>query len=273
AGAQAARYPNMLLLDSRILMGEHSLKHIELSGISSGTSGLRAWNGHSITDPQANLVGHFWEVPTYVFWGSYLSHPQPTVITAENFNKVPKGTTFFMCPTALFIEASQANWPEENANLTNDDTKIIRHIVTPAEVLIDPGFWALYRPRTNTKAFVKHTYARGTTFVDGFAGISVATNTAILLAALAPVLALIIVVWLLISSQLVVLLSLLALALLALSLPAVIAAVHRCPGKGIRSYFVYALIFAVPYWAGIIRGTRLHGRALFHTKRKMTSAA
>lgn len=272
-GANAAAFPNMLLLDSRILMGKTSLKHIENVGVESSKNIPRAWNGHSITDPQANLVGHFWEVPTYVFWGSYLAHPTPTVINVENFNRVPKGTTFFMCPTSLFIEASAANWPEENASLTNDDTKIIRHIVTSAEVLIDPGFWAVYRPRTNTKAFIKHTYARGTTFVDGFAGLSSAINAGILFAATAPLLLLGLLLWLIASNQLVLLAAALVVGLIAVAIPAVIAAVHRCPQKGLRSYFAYALIFAIPYWAGIVRGIRLHGRDLFHTRRKLKQAS
>lgn len=270
AGAYAARYPNMMLLDSRILLGENSLQHVEYAGLNPGGQSQRAWNGHSITDPHASLIGHFWEVPTYVFWGRYLSQPQPTVITPENFNAVPKGTTFFICPTELFIKSSEQNWPENNAKLTNDDTKIIRQIVSEAEVVIDPEFWAIYRPRTNIVAFIKHTYARGTTFVDGFAGISLKTNALILTAGFAPVATIILIIGLLTTANFLFLGLFFITALVAVLVPAVIAKINSCPNKGIRSYLTYLFVFAVPYWFGLLRGIKIHGEMLLSTSKSIS---
>lgn len=266
-GANAAAHPTMMLLDSRILLGPDSLKHVDKVGLNALDSNRpKAWNGHSITDPSGSLVGHFWEVPTFVFWGHYLRNPAPTIITQENFNRVPKGTTFFICPTEVFIDAARAHWPEENAALTNDDTKIIRDIVSSTELRIDPGFWALYRPRTNVRAFIKHTFARGTTFVDGFAGVSWRMNAAVFLLALSPILAIATLLALVMNEQFIAL-SFVTLGLVAaLTVPAIVAAYNRCPPKGIFSYFTYVFVFAIPYWLGILRGLFLHRSALVTTR-------
>jgi hypothetical protein len=49
---------------------------------------------------------------------------------------------------------------------------------------------------------------------------------------------------------------------LALAAPAAVAARGGCPARGIRSYLTYAPVFALPYWAGLLRGLRIHGRLL-----------
>lgn len=264
-GAQAATFESMLLLDSRIPLRKDSLAHIEQHsplGLNS-----RAWNGHATTDPTAPLIGHFWEVPTYVFWASYLSNPQFTVINSENFTRVPKGTTFFLCPTQLFLDCCLEHWPDSNAALTNDDTKIIRTMSERIQLVIDPGFAAVYRPRTNLKAFIRHTFARGTTFVDGFAGVKRTTNLVITLMGVAPLLALTLLIALLVSGFAPLAITLLIFALVGFCIPAAIASKNHCPRKGVRAYFAYAGVFAIPYWLGLCRGLWIHRNALFSTNR------
>jgi hypothetical protein len=273
AGAQAAQYPAMLLLDSRVLLEKSSLLYVAENGwIGQPAKGKTiSWNGHAVTDANAPLIGHFWEVPTYVFWRKYLSRPRPTIISTTNFNSAPKGTTFFLCATTSFIDASQLFWPTENAALTNDDTKILRYLVETTRVRLDPGFSGIYRPRTNVKAFIRHTFDRGTTLVDGFAGVNATINLGLGVLALAPLVWISIFVLLLASGNSIAWLVFSGATVLLLLAPAFFGMLARCPAKGVLSYITYILIFLVPYWFGVIRGIKLHGKKLFTTRATPTA--
>jgi glycosyltransferase involved in cell wall biosynthesis len=267
AGLQAVRGDRVLLLDSRILLDPASLAHIQAT--EAARPGATVWNGHCVTDPSAPLVGHFWEVITHVAWGGYLSSPTPVEFGLEDFERYPKGTTAFLAPRELLVEACRAAWPTGDAALTSDDTKVIRGIAATRPIRLDPGFRVTYRPRGNVRDFVRHSFGRGTFFVDSFAGTSVRWNAIVLGLALAPVLALAAVVALAAASAWTLLGGLVAAGLLALAAPAAVAAARGCPAKGVRSYLTYVLVFVGPYWAGVARGLRVHGIHLRSTRRRV----
>ena len=187
-GIQTASYSQVLIMDSRLLLDEGSLRHIDLS-LKAGVTD-RVWNGHVATDPAAPLVGRFWEVPTYTFWGSYLKHPRITTITLENFDRVPKGTTLLFMERDLFARACLEAWPKENAHLTSDDTKLLRFVAKETPIRLDPDFSAIYRPRTTTRQFLAHSWIRGTLFVDSYAGTSSLRNVVLVALSLLPPVAL-----------------------------------------------------------------------------------
>ncbi|WP_395639729.1 glycosyltransferase family 2 protein, partial [Pseudolysinimonas sp.] len=137
-GLREAAADWVMLLDSRILMHPDSIAHV--ARVVADDPAATIWNGHAVTDPASPLVGQFWEVPTHVFWGGYLAMPRPMTITPENFDRVPKGTTVFLVPRDVFLAASERHWPDGNAALSNDDTKILREIVDHHPVRLDPGF-------------------------------------------------------------------------------------------------------------------------------------
>src|SRR3712207_8191046 len=60
----------------RSLLGPTSLAHVEETVTAAPAATV--WNGHANTDPAAPLVGHFWEVITYSFWGGYLRSEEHT---------------------------------------------------------------------------------------------------------------------------------------------------------------------------------------------------
>ncbi len=88
AGLERSRATTTMLLDSRVLVDPDSLVHFRR--VVSDDPSQAVWNGHVPTDPDAPLVGRFWEVPTHIFWAHYLRHPRPIDITPENFDSVPK---------------------------------------------------------------------------------------------------------------------------------------------------------------------------------------
>jgi hypothetical protein len=258
AGLEAATGELVLLLDSRVLLAPGSLHHIEAT--LAQDPGASVWNGHAVTDPAAPLVGHFWEVPTHVFWGAYLAHPRPVSFGLADFNRYPKGTGVFLAPRDVLVRACLEAWPEADAALSSDDTKVIRGIAAHLPIRLDPEFTAVYRPRTNARAFVRHSFGRGTFLVDSFGGTSRSWTVGLVALALAPVLGLAVLVGLAVAGAWSAVVVVAILALLAALLPAGIAAVRRCPPRGLLAYLLYLPLFVLPYWFGLLRGLVVHGR-------------
>jgi glycosyltransferase involved in cell wall biosynthesis len=269
AGLQDARGDRVLLLDSRVLLEPGSLAHVEAT--VAATPAATVWNGHCTTDPAAPLVGHFWEVITYAFWGGYLRTPGPVQIDEANYNQFPKGTGVFLAPRDVLIQACRASWPTGDAALASDDTKVLRHIARSSTIRLDPGFRAIYRPRGNVRDFVRHSFGRGTFLVDSFGGSSVRWNTVLIGLALMPALVLAVLGALLAASAWTAVTGLVAGCLLALVSPAVVAARNGCPARGLRAFLTYAPVFAAPYWAGLVRGLFVHGHHLRSTRRNLVA--
>lgn len=264
AGVQASSGTNLLIFDSRILMGEYSLKALENKRKEFSSS--FAWNAHVNTDEDAPLVGRFWEVPTHIFWGGYLAEPKTTVLNSENFDYVPKGTTCFFVPKEAFVTACEAAWPEDNSHLVSDDTKILRELLTITEIVIEPTFVAIYRPRTRVKAFLKHAYDRGTLFVDSYAGTSILRSIVLLALASAPLwLASIFIVLTVVAPQ-TILWVLIIFLVAAFIVPSALALRNSCPLRAVSGFVLYLIPFAVVFWAGLLRGVLVHRSAFTRTQ-------
>ncbi|GIG20177.1 glycosyl transferase [Cellulomonas chitinilytica] len=260
-GVTRAAFDEIMLLDSRVLVDAGSLRHV--LDVRRGGEGAGPWNAHAETATDAGLVGLFWEVPTYVFWGEYRARPRPMLITPENFDQVPKGTTCFVVSRALYIEASLASWPQEHAHLVSDDTKILRHIVRSAPIRIDPGFSVQYRPRQSVRGFLSHSFVRGTLFVSSYAGTSRLRDLILVLLAASPLVALAALVWAALAGVVgPVLLALVVLAAVAVLTPATVALRRGCPPRAVLAFLCYLPVFGVVFWAGLCRGLVVH-RAAF----------
>ncbi len=260
AGVQAATHEHLLILDSRVLVHEPSLAYLHEHLAETG--GM-PWNGHVVTDSTSPLIGQFWLVPTYVFWSEYLSRPRPMLITNETFDRLPKGSGFLFVRKDLFIRAYQYAWPDKNEHLTSDDTKLLRFIVSETDIRIDPGFAATYRPRTTFPNFLKHSFDRGTLFVDSYAGTSVARNIVLLALAGFPVVVLVGVVGLVATGNWATALAATIGAVGLAYVPALIAAIRNCPPRALLSYVVYVVPFGITFVGGLIRGLLVHRRSFF----------
>lgn len=255
-GIGAAAADLVLLLDSRVLVHRGSLRHV-LHEIEREPD-RSAWNATVVTDPRAPLVGLFWEVPTHVFWGRYLRSPLPMDFTADNFDRSPKGTTMFLAKKAVLVDAFEHAWPDGDARLVSDDTKVLRRIAQTRAIRLDPGFSATYRPRTTVRGFVKHTYDRGTLFVDSYAGTTAARSVILVGLALLPILLFGALVALFAAGLTAIAWALLFLALLSALLPAAIAAMNRCGGRAVLAFVSCLPLFVIPFWLGLGRGVFIH---------------
>ena len=259
AGIQAARSEDLLVLDSRLLLDSSSLEYLE-SAIGANPA-AKVWNGHVITDPAAPLVGHFWLVPTFLFWGDYLSKPRPTRITLENFDRVPKGTGCLIVPKQLFERASIESWPAENARLTSDDTKLLRFIATESPIQLDPRFSAVYRPRTTIRKFLAHAWERGTLFVDSYAGTTPGRNVVLVSLVVFPVIGLGVLIAAFIRRFWVLSSAIAVAGAVALAIPVALASLRGVPMRARLSYVLFVVPFGMAFVAGLARGIVVHRKS------------
>lgn len=255
-GLRASSAAWVLLLDSRVLLETGALRHA-FDDIHHHPDRV-ALNAHITIDATAPLIGRFWDVPTWVFWRRYLRDPRPFDLTRETFDQAPKGTTVFLARRDVLEDAFAYSAPDGDAHLVSDDTKVLRRIAETRSIRIDPGFAAVYRPRTTLRGFVRHTFDRGTLFVDSYAGTSVLRSIVLVAAAIAPPVFVALVVWLFSTGLWNWAVALLVTALGLALLPAIVAAFNRCPGRGVIAYISVLPIFAVPFWLGLVRGTFMH---------------
>jgi len=266
AGIELASSRYVLLLDSRVLVRPDAIAYV-LARLAEHPHPV-AWNAYVVTDPSAPLVGLFWEVPTHVFWGRFLRSPRPFDLTPKTFDQAPKGTTMFLAERSVLQEAFLQSWPDGDARLVSDDTKLLRWIADAHAIRLDPAFAAIYRPRTSFRGFVRHTFDRGTLFVDSYAGTGILRSAILVALAVLPIVAIVVIVALFASGQgLAALVMLAVLVLLALA-PLIPAAVNRCPPRGLLAYVAYLPAFVVPFWLGLVRGIVIHRKSFLRARPK-----
>jgi glycosyltransferase involved in cell wall biosynthesis len=165
-GVEAARGELVLLIDSRVWLRPDALAFVaeRLDGADT-----RVWNAHVEIDLAGNPYARFWNVLTELAFATYFDAPRTTSFGLEDFDRFPKGTTCFLCPRELLLEAMDAfDSFYEDVRHANDDTIVIRHIAGRARINISPGFSCLYRSRTELRPFLRHAFHRGGVFVDGY---------------------------------------------------------------------------------------------------------
>lgn len=166
-GALEAKYDHTLFVDTRVFIGENSLKYAVEHYDESADKVV--WNSHVNVAKEGSIYARFWDAIAYVAWRKYFSNPRDVSYGIKDFDYYPKGTTCFFIPKKILIEANA--WFEKNTmdlKTSNDDTLLIRHIAEKHNINLSPHFSCLYHARPNLKQFTKHVLHRGKVFVDGF---------------------------------------------------------------------------------------------------------
>lgn len=163
AGLQAAAGEHVLFLDSRVRLLPGSLPYV------AGRLG-EVWNAHVVIETSGNPYAQFWNVLTELAFAEYFSNPRETTFDAESFDRFPKGTTCFLAPRGLLLEAfDRFDSYYADPRHANDDTSLIRWIAAQRPIHISPSFACLYPARTTLTAFFRHARHRGVVFLDGHA--------------------------------------------------------------------------------------------------------
>jgi glycosyltransferase involved in cell wall biosynthesis len=164
AGVEAADGELVLLLDGRVRIDAGALAYVQ----GRCEEGARVWTAHVDIDADGDLFGVFWRLIAELAWSDYFDEPRETSFGAEDFDRFPKGTTCFLAPRQLLLEAI-TSFQSRYADLrsANDDTPLLRWIAQREEIHVSPAFSCVYRPRTALHSFVRHALHRGVVFVDG----------------------------------------------------------------------------------------------------------
>ena len=163
AGLEAATGELVLLLDARVTLAPEALRFVR----SRVDSGEEVWNGHVHIVSQSPF-GIFWRLLAELAWRDYFDRPRTTSFGVEDFDRYPKGTTCFLAPRALLVEAVEAFRPRvADLRIANDDTPLLRDLAARRRIGISPEFSCVYVPRTTLGRFFRHAVRRGAVFVDG----------------------------------------------------------------------------------------------------------
>jgi prepilin-type processing-associated H-X9-DG protein len=164
AGLEAANGEYVLFLDARVGIAPGSLRFVH-----EHLNGGQMWNGH-VHVRTRSVLGIFWKLLAELAWRDYFDEPRTTSFGAEDFDRFPKGTTCFLAPRAV-LEPAFAEFRSRyrDARLANDDTPILRTLASQGRIGISPEFACDYAPRTTLVGFVRHSFRRGTVFLDGHA--------------------------------------------------------------------------------------------------------
>ena len=167
AGLRAARSARVLFIDSRVHAHPGSLAFLREQLEQSPE--LEVWNGHVHTAAGSSPFSKFWDAITFIAWRAYLKQPRQLTYGEADYDRYPKGTTFFSAPRSWLLEAV-GNFDSAFADLryANDDTLLIRPLAARGGITIAPEFSCTYFPRDSAQKFVSHSFHRGIVFVDGY---------------------------------------------------------------------------------------------------------
>jgi glycosyltransferase involved in cell wall biosynthesis len=166
-GLQQSDADYVLLIDSRVHANFGSLKFLANQMLQYPER--QVWNGDVDIAQSERPPAAFWLGITRLAWRRYFKTRTLTSFDEAEFDYFPKGTTFFFAPRDLLLEAcSMINSHFTDLNLVNDDTLLIKPISKTHRIYISPDFRCTYFSRDSYKKFRKHSFHRGTVFVDAY---------------------------------------------------------------------------------------------------------
>lgn len=167
AGLAAATGEMILFIDSRVHAHADSLRFV--ADQLQRHPDRRIWNGHVVTAIGASPFSRFWEAITFIAWRRYLKQPRLMSYGIDEYDHFPKGTTFFLAPRQMLLDAvSSFDSAFDDLRHANDDTLMIRPLAERSRINLSPDFSCTYHPRDSGRKFMAHSFHRGTVFVDGY---------------------------------------------------------------------------------------------------------
>jgi glycosyltransferase involved in cell wall biosynthesis len=163
-GLEEAQGKLVLLLDGRLALAPDALRFLA----ERVARGEQVWTGHVEVAVDRNPYAVFWKLLAELAWEDYFASPRTTQFDASNFDRFPKGTGCFLARRQLLLDAVAAFRSRyTDSRYANDDTPLIRWIAEREPIHVSPHFSGVYAPRTHFQAFLRHSFRRGTVFLDG----------------------------------------------------------------------------------------------------------
>ena len=163
AGIEAAEASLVLLLDGRVRIEADALRFLR----RMVQAGQLVWTSHVHVVGDSSY-GTFWGLIAELAWREYFDDPRTTTFGIDQFDHFPKGTTCFVAPRHILLDAFD-HFESRYADTrhANDDTPVLRNIAARCGIGVSPRFACTYAPRENLSAFVRHSVHRGVVFLDG----------------------------------------------------------------------------------------------------------
>lgn len=161
-GAKAARYSNLLFIDSRCFAYKNTLSKIKKINFQPIVANI-------FTNPQRSRLdrfGYLFRKKLYINYST--TDFKPFFITKKNFDDSPKGTTTFFCNKKLFL-SSRLKLKEK---FSSDDPKLLWNIIKKKKILKHPNLKITYLSRASLKGEIIHAFQRGPLFVDFYLDLS-----------------------------------------------------------------------------------------------------
>lgn len=181
AGLAVARERWVLLLDARVIVEPASLDWIRRQ-LAEHPDRV-AWCGHVDVETAGNPYAAFWAGLVKIGWRRYTANPRLVSFGAEEFDQYPKGTGCLLMPRDLLLAGVEGfDSFYTDTHLASDDTRLLRDVASRHRIWLSPEFRFRYHGKSGARGFVRQSYFRGTTFVDGYLGQPGAVRRALLAA-------------------------------------------------------------------------------------------
>jgi len=154
-GAKEATYDLLLFIDSRCIANRNLLKNIKKINYQPIV-------GNPLVKFDNSISRFYWLIRKRLYRHYFGEKFEPVYMEKENFEKIGKGTTIFLCNKELFLSSQ----PEERGKYVSDDTKLLWNVVRKKKILKHPDVKVTYLPRHSLKEEIRHTFQRGPRFVD-----------------------------------------------------------------------------------------------------------
>ncbi len=262
AGLEAATEPWVLLLDSRVITAADALPWIREQVRSHPERTV--WNGHVDVDTADNPYAAFWSGLVKIGWRAYTRRPRLVSFGADEFDAYPKGTGCLLLPAEVLRGAlGDFSSLYDDRSLASDDTRVLRDIAERHRIWISPDFAFTYHGKSGYRGFVRQSYFRGTTFVDGYLGQSAVLGALIVGAVAGAAVTAGLAVWKPRLAAGIVVAGLVA-------VPTVVRSVGGSSGE-VRAAATLTPVFVPTFGAGVVRGLALAAAARIRRRQPRAS--
>lgn len=154
-----AKYDNLLYIDSRCLVPKDILNNLKRKKDN-------VIIGHSRGLEKETIFEVFYSAIRRQFFRKYYKESKKRIIlTKDNFDVYPKGTTVFLIKKNILKEIIDKYGHTFNRE-SSEDTRLFSYILEKNNIIIDPDIWIINYGRDDTRKSLHHVIERGLHYTD-----------------------------------------------------------------------------------------------------------